>query len=137
MSFAGSPKSRSGPICKISPIKTLLQAAESYEVHTGDSAGMSEKPYQKPADGVILAFKDHATQPASGPAACEWAGTDLARFAQDVVALNSRSQDTHTAPRCQVAPLESMQKGLKIKKKAAEEPHTDATPVNLSRFRKE
>lgn len=137
MSSVGSLKSRFGPICKISPIKALPQAAESYEVHTGDSAGMSEKPYQKPEHGVILVFKDHAGQDTPASAACDWAGTDLARFAQDVVALNSRSQDTQTAPRCQVAPLESMQRGLKIKKKAAEEPSIDATPVNLSRFRKE
>lgn len=98
---------------------------------------MSEKPYPKPEDGVILAFKGHAAQDASGSGASGWAGTDLARFAQDVVALNSRNHDTHTVPRCQVAPLESMQRGLKIKKKVAEEPVDDATPVNLSRFRKE
>ncbi|HET9241490.1 MAG TPA: hypothetical protein VFO10_29765 [Oligoflexus sp.] len=97
---------------------------------------MSEKPYQKPEDGVILAFKDHAAQPPAGSAAPEWAGTDLARFAQDVVALNSRGQDTHRGPRCQVAPLESMQRGLKIKKKPADEAEPEG-PVNLSRFRKE
>jgi hypothetical protein len=98
---------------------------------------MSEKPYQKPEHGIILAFKDHATQGTPGSAGADWAGTDLARFAQDVVALNSRSQDTHTGPRCQVASLESMQRGLRIKKKAAEEPSPDTPPVNLSRFRKE
>ncbi len=98
---------------------------------------MSEKPYQKPEDGVILAFKGHAAQDAPGSGAAGWAGTDLARFAQDVVALNSRSQDTHKGPRCQVAPLESMQRGLKIKKKAAEEPIEAEKTVDLSRFRKE
>jgi hypothetical protein len=98
---------------------------------------MSEKPYQKPADGVILPFKSQATQDGSGSSAINWAGTDLARFAQDVVALNSRSRDAHNTPSCQVAPLESMQRGLKIKKKAAEETVDDAPPVNLSRFRKE
>ena len=94
---------------------------------------MSEKPFQKPEDSVILAFKGHRAQDAQGSGATGWVGTDLARFAQDVVALNSRSQDTHTGPRCQVAPLESMQRGLKIKKKAAEEPVDDAKPVDLSR----
>jgi hypothetical protein len=97
---------------------------------------MSEKPYHKPEDDVILAFKDHAVQPATGSAAPVWAGTDLARFAQDVVALNSRSQDTHKGPRCQVASLDSMQKGLKINKKPADEAEPEG-PVNLSRFRKE
>jgi hypothetical protein len=138
MSFAGSAKARSEPICKISPIKTLSQAAESYEVHTGDAAGMSEKPYQKPEDGVVLAFKEPLAQLEPGSTASRWAGTDLARFAQDVVALNSRSQETQTTPRCQVAPLESMQRGLRIKKKTTEEPDSQAAePVNLSRFRKE
>lgn len=98
---------------------------------------MSEKPYPKPEDGVILAFKDHAAQDGSGSAASGWVGTDLARFAQDVVALNSRSRETHAVPWCQVAPLESMQKGLRIKKKATEEPSPEVSPVNLSRFRKE
>ncbi|MDQ3232674.1 MAG: hypothetical protein M3Q07_12720 [Pseudobdellovibrionaceae bacterium] len=100
---------------------------------------MSEKPYRKPEDGIILAFKDHAAQDGSGPAASQWAGTDLARFAQDVVALNSQSRDTNTLPRCQVAPLESMQRGLRIKKKSAEDEPApgDVAPVNLSRFRKE
>jgi hypothetical protein len=99
---------------------------------------MSEKPYQKPEDGVVLVFKDRAAQLEPGSAAAHWAGTDLARFAQDVVALNSRSQDTHETPRCQVAPLESMQRGLRIKKKTTEEPDSQGVePVNLSRFRKE
>ncbi|WP_141734728.1 hypothetical protein [Oligoflexus tunisiensis] len=98
---------------------------------------MSEKPYQKPADGVILPFKSQATQDGSGSTAVNWVGTDLARFAQDVVALNSRSRETHNTPRCQVAPLESMQRGLRIKKKTAEETVNDAPPVDLSRFRKE
>lgn len=98
---------------------------------------MSEKPYKKPEDGRILAFKDHATQDRSDSAAPRWAGTDLARFAQDVVALNSQSRDTHTGPRCQVASLESMQRGLRIKKNAEEEPVTAQSPVNISRLRKE
>jgi hypothetical protein len=137
MNSAGPPKALSRLICKFSPIKPKRQAAESYEVHTGDSAGMNEKPYQKPEDGVILAFKDHAAQDGSGPAASRWAGTDLARFAQVVVALNSQSRASDTGPRCQVAPLESMQRGLRIKKKVEEDPLAEEPPVNLSRFRKE
>jgi hypothetical protein len=98
---------------------------------------MSEKPYQKPDDGLILALKDYGAPDRSGSAASQWAGTDLARFAQDVIALNSQYRDAQTGPRCQVASLESMQKGLRIKKKAAEEPVTEESPVNISRLRKE
>jgi hypothetical protein len=98
---------------------------------------MSEKPYHKQEDGLILAFKDRAAHDRSGSAAPRWAGTDLARFAQDVVALNSESEHTHPGPRCQVAPLESMQRGLRIKKKAEEETVTAESPLNISRLRKE
>jgi hypothetical protein len=95
---------------------------------------MSEKPYPKPEDGAVLVFKGQGTQDGPDVGASRWVGTDLARFAQDVVALNSRSKEKGAEPRCQVAPLESMQRGLKIKK-PAEEPAPSPQTVDLSRFR--
>jgi len=102
---------------------------------------MSEKPFQKPEHGELIALQGPQSLDASGPGSIEWVGTDLARFAQDVIALNrqlvSRVEESSEIRRCHVAPLESLQRGLKIKKKAAEQDIPGASVEELSRFRKE
>ncbi len=102
---------------------------------------MREKPDQKPGDGEVVNFKAPVPHDGSGPAASQWAGTDLARFALDVVALNRQSvsarPDKPISHRCHVAPLESLQRGLKIQKKAAEQTEAPHPVTDMSRFRKE
>jgi hypothetical protein len=65
-----------------------------------------------------------------------WVGTDLAKFAQDVIALNrqagSSPQPTKSDERkCRVASLESLQRGLKIRRG----PEVDATSEQVTILR--
>jgi hypothetical protein len=102
---------------------------------------MSEKPYQKPVHGELIAFKGPQPLDVPSPGSLDWVGTDLARFAQDVIALNrqpvARIEEPSETRRCQVASLESLQRGLRIKKKTVEQEIPGASVEQLSRFRKE
>ena len=65
-----------------------------------------------------------------------WVGTDLAKFAQDVIALNRQAdlspQSTKSGDhKCRVASLESLQRGLKIRRG----PEPDVTPEKVAILR--
>ncbi len=141
MSSAGPPAVQPSLTCKILPIKPFAQTAEHFHVQSGVRISMSEKPYQKPVHGELIPLKGPQPLDVAGPGSIDWVGTDLARFAQDVIALNrqlvSTIEEPSEARRCHVASLESLQRGLRIKKKAVEQEIPGASVEQLSRFRKE
>ena len=67
--------------------------------------------------------------------------TSLARFAENVIALNRQGNPPDAEGKCQinyrVASLSSFKGGLKIKQNIAIDAEPSALPCNVSRFRKE
>ncbi|MCX6130676.1 MAG: hypothetical protein NTX25_16655 [Proteobacteria bacterium] len=102
---------------------------------------MSERPNKKAALGTDLLIVSSDKAQELKPVEGEQAGTDLARFAQDVIALNrqlsSRSQTAEDRPICRVSSLETLRGGLSFKKKIEIESASVEAPVAIHRFRKE